>query len=120
LLSNSPETIPNLVNARETFQESLCSLQESIKALHHQRESQGVCDKGETSDLPHSINNEFIKLNHCLDEMMGKTEKRESLGNQEPVPSAQLVSGVLECNAEKWTQVRFASSGRDYLYKDFF
>lgn len=110
LLSNSPETILNIVDAREKFQESLCNLQESIKELHHQRESQRMCVEGETLGLPPSVTNELVKLKHCLDEIMGKMEKRESLGRHEPVPSAQLVCGVLECNTDKWTQVRYSNS----------
>lgn len=106
MLSNSPETIANLVDAREKFQESLHNLQESIKALHYQIESEKTCDKEETSHLLPSINNEFMNLSHCLDEMMGGMGKRASLGKHEPVPSAQFVSGTLECNTEKWTQVR--------------
>jgi hypothetical protein len=106
LLSNSPETIPNLVDAREKFQESLHNLQKSIKALDYLRESERMCDKEETSDLSPSVNNELMKLSHCLDEMVGSMEKRESLGKHEPVPSAHFVSGILECNTEKWKQVR--------------
>ncbi|PNF13766.1 hypothetical protein B7P43_G13145 [Cryptotermes secundus] len=105
LLSNSPETIPNLVDAREKFQESLQNLQESIKALYYQRESEKTCDKEETSHLSPSINNEFVNLSHCLHEMVGGTEKRESLGKHEPVPSADFVSGILDCNTEEWSQI---------------
>lgn len=68
-------------------------------------ESEKTCDKEETSHLSLSIHNELVNLSHCLDEMVGGMEKRESLGKHEPVPSAQFVCGVLECNTEKWTQV---------------
>lgn len=65
-----------------------------------------MCDKEGTSHLSPSINNEFKNLSHCLDEMVGNMEEREDLGKHEPVPSAQFVSDILECNTQKWTQVR--------------
>jgi hypothetical protein len=65
-----------------------------------------MCDKEGTSRLSPLINNEFKNLSHCLEEMVGNMEKREDLGKLEPVPSAQFVSGILECSTQKWTQVR--------------
>lgn len=106
MLSKSPETIPDLVDARGKFQESLHNLQESIKALHFQWELERLCDKEGTLHLSPSINNELKNLSHCLDEMVGSMEKKANMGKHEPIPSALFVSGILECNTQKWTQVR--------------
>lgn len=109
MLSNNPETVPKLVDVREKFQESLQNLQESLKTLHYQMESEEMCDKEGTSHLSPSINTEFKNLSHCLDEMVGNVEKREDLRKLEPEPSAQFVSdtSILACNTQKWTQVRY-------------